>query len=72
MPSPSLRVIILLSILSGIGLVGATVMSTREVWAYDPKPAVLYPEPGVIRYLDVTIKDTNKGRQRYVCVPEAK
>ena len=61
----------LLCVVAGVVLSAAISWSTREVWAYDPKPAVMYPEPGTVRYLDVTIKDSNK-RQRYVCAPEAK
>ena len=61
----------LLCVVAGVLLSAAISWSTREVWAMDPKPAVTYPEPGVVRYLDVTIKDSNK-RQRYVCAPEAK
>jgi len=63
----------LLCVVAGVVLSAAISWSTREAWAYDPKPAVTYPDPGVVRYLDVTIKDTAKGpRQRYVCAPEAK
>lgn len=62
----------LLAAVAGCLLTIGVVWNTREVWAYAPAPAQSQA-PGVVRYLDVTMKDSpGQRRQRFICAPEAR